>query len=244
MGNKVEPIDVLVESLRRSCGLFSQIVNDHAKLCNLESLARRTRPPIRRVDGTTQILTPDGATAYDEAEIVAKSIAIHEVEDDFRTAIQDTKKAIKHPSLAGAIEPIVDKPGKWLTELLCEIESMGIAAVLPYPCDDDPSQKNRMAALFAVLQRLNLLDRSQEIRGLPAPVAPIDRDGEKQLGGWYSKATNDTLTPDVLRKARRDGRIDGEKIGGRWYYFFASVVKHYPQHRQRLSDALNRTKAD
>lgn len=166
MINERKPTDVLIEAMERSCTLFSQVVSENTRLRKLESHNPPTEPCIRRVSGKGQILTAEAAIAYDKAKSIEQSVVLHGVEHDFNTAIEDTKKAIKHPSLAGAIEPIVDKPAKWLAELFGEINSLKLAAVYP-PNALTPEQ--RMAALFAVLQRLDRLVCSQEIGSHTTP---------------------------------------------------------------------------
>lgn len=176
MSNKVESIGVLVEALRRSCGLYNQLVSENTKLRKLESHDRPTEPSIRRVDGRSQILTADEAIAYDDAKIPAQALALHKVEDDFLAAIKDTRESLRHSTtLAVAIEPFVDKPKGWLAGLLGEINELELAALLPYPCNDDPASQpgalapeDRMAALRKVQRRLNRLDDILQI-GLQTP---------------------------------------------------------------------------
>ena len=64
MSNEVESIDVLIEALKRSCTLYSQLVNENTRLCELESHDRPTEPCIRRVNGKGQILTADKAIEF------------------------------------------------------------------------------------------------------------------------------------------------------------------------------------
>lgn len=176
MNSERNSIDVLAEALRKSCGLFNQLVSEHTRLRKLESHDPPTDPCIRRVNGKGQILTAEQAITYDDAKTTEQSLVVHGVEHDFLAAVQDTKEAIRHPGLTGAIEPTVDKPAHWLAELLGEIKSMELAALWPYPRDDDPPQANtltpedRMAALIVVQQRLNHLDCSQEVGARPTPT--------------------------------------------------------------------------
>lgn len=55
--------------------------------------------------------------------------------------------------------------------------------------------------------------------------------------GWYSKATDSGLYPDLLGKAYREKRIMGRKSGHRNQYELSSVIASYPQYRVLLEQA-------
>lgn len=176
MSNKVEPIDTLAEALRKSCGLFNQLVSEHTRLRKLGSNDRPTEPCIRRVNGKGQILTAEEAITHDETKVIEQSLVLHGVEHDFLAAIKDTRESLnRSTSLVIAIEPFEDKPRGWLAGLLGEINELELAALLPYPCNDDPASQpgalapeDRMAALRKVQRRLNRLDDILQI-GLQTP---------------------------------------------------------------------------
>lgn len=222
MSNKDESIDVLTKAMRRCCALYNQLVSEHTRLRKLESHDPPTESCIRRVNGNAQILTADKAIVFDEAKKNEQAIVIHEVEHDFLAAIRATKEAISHPSLASAIEPVVDKPAQWLAELLGEIKSMELAALWPYPRDDDPPQTNtltpedRMAALIVVQQRLNHLDCSQEVGARPTPAeaersdearAALQLPSKEAMMAWRLRAlkgqTQQGIADEMTRQLNR-----------------------------------------
>lgn len=54
---------------------------------------------------------------------------------------------------------------------------------------------------------------------------------------WFHKATRGMVYADLLRSARKDGRLTADRIGGRWYYRPSDVNRLWPEYAQRVQKA-------
>ncbi len=57
---------------------------------------------------------------------------------------------------------------------------------------------------------------------------------------WFDKATGGQLYSDLLIKARLSGRLQGEKVKGRWHYPMPQVRKCWPHLAAMIDQALSR----
>lgn len=88
-------------------------------------------------------------------------------------------------------------------------------------------------ACEASLPRL-LRDHASDIRAALAMDAGHPSD--LRTPGWFNLATDEAIYPDLLKKARHDGRITGYKTSPkRFAYSIAEVEKHWPEHAGQIA---------
>jgi hypothetical protein len=63
---------------------------------------------------------------------------------------------------------------------------------------------------------------------------------------WFKDATEEGIYADLLRRARKDGRIQGQLVNGRWRYSPEKVAELWPAYREKIEcyAGRNRTEAD
>lgn len=111
------------------------------------------------------------------------------------------------------------------------------------------NQLERRASFYMVAiseqERAEQCDLSNEAS--PADSQPITPSSQAssperafRLSGWFTKATNEALYPDLLKQAVRDGRLKNseKRSKNRWMHDVAEVAGEYPQYAEVLRVAL------
>ncbi len=257
MKNAREIIDKLIESLEGCCLLYIQLISEYNKLHRIESKGGPAKPTFSAVDGKPDMLIVDQAYVSYEAKLEGPSLAIHKTEEDLRAAIDEAKRAIQYPNLVTIINPIVDKPAKWLADLLGEVESMYLTSHYLYERVDEHaaptsmnSTKIRMQDFTAIAQKHGHLEKSLKTGWNPTTsehekttVVTRTTEVKKHIARWYFKATDGDLNAETLRKAKDRGAIKGDKPNGRWHYTVESVCREWPKYKILIHKAIDSDKS-